>query len=465
MIEQFKKNETEGDIPQEDEISFVRKNANEILVVLDNPEERNLVKRILEETSFLVSEEQRGMVKNILERFETKVLEFEKEGAHENAKRVLVTSDNPGSFGAIKNIIRALEHDSRCKGIVALVSGVAGKQFTKEFPEFERIYEEKTVLADVLTLSEKEPIDIALASVSVRNGPEGPVLFGAKSDLGVSKTYFLFEGYGTAGGAFLLGNNERMESIDGIFCNDEFAKKLLKRQMPKYPQNKIYVCGSPSSEGFELEKAETYREETRKKLGIDTNAFVVLYLGDIFSDPHDQKSRTLDPDIDTKTLEKTILAVSQFAEKNSREMAIIVRPHPRDPQKEKLLAVGEEISLPENLSIKKGASPIALNGVAYASDVIVSTQGTENFFAPLRGRPSIFLAYNDPGLGGDALREAYDEELIEEIQQTKGISIAFSSEALTAILEKILKEPRLDTKLDTKQEHSALGAILDVMLA
>ncbi|MEK7531873.1 MAG: hypothetical protein AAB545_03040 [Patescibacteria group bacterium] len=462
MPEQFEKIRTEKIGFRADEISFIKKNSNEILGILDDPEEREAVKRISEETLFPDDDVWQKMGRGILERFETKIFEFEKKEADKNAKRVLVTSDNPGSFGAIKNIIRALENDSRCKGIVALVSGVAGKQFTGEFPIFKKIHEERTVLGDIIEVSKNEPIDVALASVSVKNGPEGLVLFGAKSNLGVSKTFFLFEGYGTPGGTFLLGNNERMESIDGIFCNDEFAKKILGQRMPEYPQEKIHICGVLSSEGFELEKAESYREETRRKLGIDSNAFVVLYLGDLFSDGKDEGF--LDPDIDIKTLEKTILAVSQFSHNNVGGVVIIVRPHPRDPQKENLLAIGEKIALPENLSIRKGASPLSFNGVAYASDVIVSIQGTENFFAPLRGKPSVFLAYNDLGLGGDALRQAYDEALIEEIRQIRGISIASSSEALTGILEKVSKEPLVGTKLDTKQMHSATGALIDIIL-
>ncbi|OGG79376.1 hypothetical protein A3J11_00265 [Candidatus Kaiserbacteria bacterium RIFCSPLOWO2_02_FULL_55_12] len=108
------------------------------------------------------------------------------------------------------------------------------------------------------------------------------------------------------------------------------------------------------------------------------------------------------------TFEKTLAGIETFAHTETRrEIALIVRPHPRDPDKEKLVNAGESEQVLGNLSIKNGSSPAPLNGVVYASDVIVSIAGTENFFAPARGRRSIFLAYDGPGFAGEAFRSFY----------------------------------------------------------
>ena len=437
---------------------FLAKNKGQVLGVLEDPAERELVQRFSEDSAEILSADDERRLTDILERFETKIFEHEKPEADPGAKRVLVTSDNPGSWNAVKPLIAALEQDARCKSVIAVVSGVAGKQFEEAYPSFGRVQGEKTVLGDAISLADREPIDAVVASVSDKNGPEDLALFGGKGNLGARKTFFIFEGYGGVGGAFNLGTKDQMEKIDGIFCNDPFAQALVHKLLPDYPTDHIYATGTLAAEGFELDKATEYRAETRAKLGIGTDAFAVLYLGDVSADY--AKVPGAHPNINTKTFEETLAGIETFVGAGKRDVALIVRPHPRDPDKEKLVNAGENERLPENLSVKNGSRPFSINEVAYASDVLVSIAGTENFFAPARGRRSIFLAYDGPGFAGDAFRSFYGPELIEAIRQTPGVFIASSSAELAEILERISKEP-LPTPVGTS---AVVAGVLDKIL-
>src|SRR3989344_6101622 len=249
-----------------------------------------------------------------VEQLETNIYTFENPNATEGSKRVLVTSNDPGSFNALKHIVRSLITSPRCRGITALISGNAAENFKKEFPRFERVREEeidergnervKSVFEDVGDLVEKCHVDVALLSLSTRDGPEVPMLFAGKDVFGARKTFVLVDGWGKLEGPFTRTNTDNMEHIDGIFCNDEFEKTLIESALPAYPPDYIHPYGTPVFEHLELDKAAEYRSETRKKLGIGADAFVVLYVGDVSLDYEGWKGVD-STNINVQTFEKT----------------------------------------------------------------------------------------------------------------------------------------------------------------
>src|SRR3989344_1797662 len=220
-----------------------------------------------------------------IEQRETNVYTFENPDANEGAKRVLVASNDLGSFNAVKHVIRSLVTDPRCRGITALASGLALENFKKEFSHFEHVREKdvsedgservQSVFEDVGGLAEKRPVDVALLSLSTRDGPEIPMLFAGKDVFGARKTFVIVDGWGKVGGPFARTKAENMEHIDGIFCNDEFEKTLVESSLPGYPPDRIYAYGTPVLEHLQLDKAAEYRRETRKLFGIGEDAFVV----------------------------------------------------------------------------------------------------------------------------------------------------------------------------------------------
>lgn len=348
----------------------------------------------------------------------------------------------------------------RVCGVVALVSGIAGKEFTKEFPAFTQKSESESILVDVLSVTGEQSIDIALASVSAKNGPEKPVLYGAKENFGAQNTYLMFDSWGLQKHDFNPEKITAMEHIDGIFCNDAFAASIVHHALPDYPEGDIHAFGIPGTDQLEVEKADMYREETRKKLDIPLDAFVVLYLGDVSSD---YAALGLDSDINVKTFEKTKAVLTQFAQSHSaRNVTLIVRPHPRargTVDADVLLHEVEETESNAHLVSKNGSSPLSINEVSYAADVIMSIMGTENLLAPMRGRRSIYLAYD--GLGELALEDMYGKEPSAEIEQVNGVSKVSSETDLIATLERVSEEP----PFKSKNAKDATKKIIDTILA
>ncbi|OGG79375.1 hypothetical protein A3J11_00260 [Candidatus Kaiserbacteria bacterium RIFCSPLOWO2_02_FULL_55_12] len=97
---------------------FLVQNKDQVLSILEDPDERALVERFSQDLPEVLSVGDGRRLDDILERFETKLFENEKPDTEPDAKRVMVTSDNPGSWNAVKPLIRALEQDSRCKGVI-----------------------------------------------------------------------------------------------------------------------------------------------------------------------------------------------------------------------------------------------------------------------------------------------------------------------------------------------------------
>ena len=440
---------------------FLARYQNEVMGLFDKESpERELVQRLSEDHTQTLSREEERMLDDIIEQFETKIFEFTKSEAPADAKRVLVTSDNPGSWTAMGPLIAALDTDPRCKGVVAVVSGVAGKEFKKKFPRFNQVHDEKMVLEDALTLANNEPIDVAIGSVSVQNGPEDLALFGGKGNLGAAQNYFVFEGYGGVGGAFKLGTAENMEKIDGIFCNDAFAKAIIHKRLPDYPLEQIFVTGMLAADSFELSKAEDYRTETRATLGIASETFTALYLGDASSDY--DKTPGENSRINIDTFEETMQGMRELAQDERAEpIALIVRPHPRAGDKVEFMKNALDEVVPENLSIKDGSGPVKFEGAIYASDVVMSINSNENIFAPVRGRRSIILAYDGEKMGGPALKEFYGDELLKAMREIPGIYYATNPHELAEILKQISKEPLPEPTGTT----AVTAGILDKVLA
>ncbi|MDP2815872.1 MAG: hypothetical protein Q8O19_04260 [Rectinemataceae bacterium] len=418
-----------------DRVQFIIRHAKEILPILNDQNERSLVEHAARGMPF--GENDREQLIDILERCETKLYTYEKSEYAPDAKRILVTSDNPGSFAGARHLIAAFLKDVRCKGVSTLVSGVAGKDFSQTFPEFEQVREQETLLADTLVLSKEEPFDVVIGTISVENGPENLALYGGKSNLRANKTFLLFEAYGSLGGAFGLGTSDNMDKIDGIFCNDELAKEIVQHFLPEYPAEKIFTTGTPVLEGLEVERAKQYRTDVRAELGISPDAFTIAYLGDNSNDY--ARMPNANPDINAVTFAKTLKGIKEFAARTgSKETALIVRPHPRDPAKRVLLNCTDEQL--QNLAIVNGSMPAALNGILYASDVVVSIMSSENFLAPARGRYSIFLAYDGAGLGGEALRSGYGEEIFRKLKEMPNMFIVSTESELTELLLNLSRE-------------------------
>ncbi len=397
---------------------FVKKHEREILPL---SEEKNL--------STLGPRE----LENVLEIFETKLFFHEKktDGSH-----ILLTSDNPGSYSAIQPLLRELEDDPSCGALSIIISGIAEKKFLHDFGYlYKGIRKEHHLIGDLLTQASQKPIDIILASVSSENGPESIALFGGKSSLGSQKIFFISEGWSGLGSAFMV-NSERMDDINGIFCNDELAKKIILYQIPNFPKEKILVTGTPVLDTLEFSRAEEYRAETRENLQITKDTFTFLYLGDV-SGSYEEIG--VQSDFNEKTFLFSLESLRTVARKRKdKKLAFVFRPHPRDPRKENFYRLVKDFQLPDNMSIHEGGSAFSINQVSYGADVISSIVSTENHFASLRGPKAIFLGYEE--MGEKILESVYGDKILEEIRQTQNISVVSNSEELEDTLMGLIDE-------------------------
>lgn len=404
-------------------------------------------------------------VAQAIEEVSTKVYRFDKPpGDYQpDAQRVLLTASEPLAKNSIAPLIERLRSDPRVRGIGLVTDNVAGKQFEHGLEGFECIEDPtKPVLADALSMAESEPFDIAIVPVDPPNSPNSVALYGAKSVFGARRLYFLATGWVGVGATRLFDQPEskQMDSIDGIFCNDELAKDILRRQLPDFPAEHILVTGTPVVDALEVEKAAEYTAAGRQRLGLNDATITVLFLGHVSGQPGSAESG-LHPRISEHTFELTLEQAIQAAKANpQREMALLVRPHPRDPNSAELLELAQR-ETPANLHvIPADLKSISMQEAAYAADGIASIIGTDNFLASRRGRKGIFLGYEGPGMGGDLLRQYYDPGVQEVIEHSSSMTIARQPEDFAHMLASLerAQPPEMTEKSDS------IARILDAAL-
>lgn len=390
---------------------------------------------------------------------ESNLFVFRKHGKNSSGKTILITIDNPGAYNAMRPIIHALVSDERCKNIIAVISGVASKNFQIDFSHgFIQVRSRPLFIADLSIALEENPPDIIFCSISATDGPEGIMLYSGKSVFCAQKLYIVFDGWGTLWSAF--SNQKNMDTVDGFFCNDELAKKIIRQHLPEINEDLMHSIGTPVIETIEAGKACEHRKAMRARFHLDEDVRALLFLGDISDGP--KNIFGTDPRINEITFEKTIMEMSRLAETHpNKKFALLLRPHPRDANKQELYAFMERVCLPENLAfIDAGVSIVALNEVAYGADVIASICSTENFLAPMRGRYAIYLGYQGFGFGGEFLETIYGKEIMKIISETQGIAVASSPEEFGSLFLKACSVSKMTAQI--VKQKSSVERILNV---
>ncbi len=251
-----------------------------------------------------------------------------------------------------------------------------------------------------------------------------------------------------------LSNDEVQEILE------EYETKIFQAQLPEFPEEKIFVTGSPILDNLEVERSAEYKNSGRQKLSLSENVFVVLYL-DMGSIPQiDIDDGTVAPDLNEKTFQNTLQAISEFAQTHrDKEIAFVVRPHPTTLNPEQLSPLAN-LELPQNLKIIPApSSTLSMQEATYAADVITSINSTENFLAPARLRQSIFLGYK--GLGDNLLEKIYGRELIHTIDQHAGTKVISSPQEFISALETYSAQSREVVSAPSTTHLNATEKILD----
>lgn len=424
-----------------DKVEFITKHKNEIKPVV---KDATAVDEIIEEKSRQSPEQ----IDQVLEEFENKLFICEKSEYQPDAKRILLTVDNPGAYNTIKGIVSALQKDERCKSIAVITGGVSNKTFATEFGnDFKLVRDGDKLFLDDLNQvsSENNPFDITIASASSENGPESVALWSGKSLLGANKTFLVVGEWAGLGSNFDnrikqsdLGK-EAISQIDGIFCNDSLAKRIIIQYLPDFPQEKIFDIGTPALDSLELPEAKELRRLGRENFDLKDGDFSVLYLGDCGSYPE----YGCKPELDIDTFKQSLEAIINLAQENPNlKLAFLFRPHPMDPDKDKKYEFAKQIKLPSNLKFVSAAREVAtINEATFSADLEISIVSTENIFAPIRGNSSVFLGFKEEGMGGQMIEGFYKPNILTSIKQTKGIYIADSPENLASIISDLNKNP------------------------
>lgn len=393
---------------------------------------------------------------------ESQLFIFRKKEKNLSWKNMLVTMDNPGAYNAIKPVIHALTSDERCGDIVAVVSGIAGKNFSIDFRgQFTSAIKSKSLFMKEIAAAFGNT-SVILCSVSEANGPEGVMLYAGKSVFGAEKLYMICDGWGTLGSAFGR-NRKNMDTVDGFFCNDALAKTIIEHHVPEISRERVHAIGTPVVETIEVEKADRYRQSMRKRFCLDEDVHALLFLGDI-SDGY-KKTFGSDPKINEITFEKTVIEMMTVAEAHpDKKFALLLRPHPRDANKQELYAIMKRTRLPRNLIFADASVDIvSMNEVAYGADVIASIASTENLLAPLRGRRAVYLGYQDSGLGGELLERVYGKEILNLLSCAQGISVVSSPEEFGSVFLQTCSSHSSQKNIAQNTKGNSVERILDII--
>lgn len=262
----------------------------------------------------------------IAEKDETRLFSFEKPSANADAKRIIVTFDNPGAYNGMAPIVDALVRDPRCKGISVLASGRGSQQFRSDgrFTVFKEVPPavdtghpaRETVLANLLDETERYRPDIILASKSAKDGPESVALFGGENNLGAQKIFLFVDGWGSAPhlAERITRGEEGVPQIDGVFCYDEIGKRLAMRWLTRIPEAKFIVSGSPVIDDLFVDDSVSFTRAAREKLRFPEDAVAVLYAGDVLRE-YDAFPGVDREHIDMRSLDRVIQAMRDAAEK------------------------------------------------------------------------------------------------------------------------------------------------------
>ena len=463
----------------EDAPRFVKAHAEEIEPLVQDDAHSQWILQHLESSDGVPEDIQDNpeQLRPILRAYENKLYSFDKivSGSNPDGRRVFFTMNDPLSYTTLSPIIRNLLSDPRASGVSALTSGYASKFLERDFSDA-HIAEvrdpEHMIIEDVIEHTEQTHPDVVIGTASSLNGPESLALFAGKSSLEARKLYFYFEGWGTAGSSFPSSPSEidkidrmkRMDLIDQFLVVDEVGKKILMHEIPSIPEEKIKIVGSPVIDAIRVADSVAYTHTAREKLGLSPEEIALLYLGDVSHDYNAIGFET-DPEINEKTFDKTLRAVIETAKRTpERKYVLLVRPHPRDPHKYRLLSEVTNSSVPPNLTIKAADNSVtSMQEARYAADAVFSIGSTENFLAPRIGRKAVFLRYADePGLGAVVGDRTYGSSLEKDISDAEP-KIAFirSSEEAGHAIEALGRAPEKVPK--ASEERVAIDTISNLI--
>ena len=313
-------------------------------------------------------------------------------------KHLLCSAYDFGQWVSISPLIQNAISDRRVGRVTFFGGGPAAANFDRQFAAtFQDIstYGPSAIssfsylCAEIGKGSDLPAIDVAVATVSTRFGPDSWILANAKSVLGASSLVLIYDVYGCVPECI----PDQLEYIDAVLCSDRLTREcFLATERWNIDPDKVLVSGTGQTVTSELrQQRPAARQRALVQLGISGQEFVVTLLGDMTVER--EWGSELPRDLALRSMREALVAIEQFARNNrAANFAVVLRPHPADPGSESLRALLSTINQSDNLTVRfTENSQISIDDLAACSDVICSLFSTETFKAPDRGITGIFL--------------------------------------------------------------------------
>ncbi len=348
-------------------------------------------------------------------------------------KRVVLGASEPLAFKALLPIIDGLRKDERCDSIALVTDNISGRSFAEHFKN-DKEWKSGRELGN--------NFDVILSTLDAYDSPGMMLVRDGKDLLGAKKIFVLHYSWTSAPKTKNLLKNRG--DIDGIFCNDGLAKEIISFHLPDL-RGRIFVTGTPVIEDLELLSAKKDRKTGRNLLGVQNEEFVALYLGDTYEDYKDD--RTIDGYLNKKTLQNTVEAMIGVAKVYpQKNFVLLLRPHPRDPNKFEILSYVHNKPLPFNLRLIPAiGDKLSIAVVTYTADVILSIISTENHLAPFRGRRAVFLGFlgSKNNLGGKIIEDVFGSRALAVLKKSPWLGVVSSSDELKIYFQNFATETKI----------------------
>jgi len=392
------------------------------------------------------------------------------------AKNIILNATEPMAYNAILPIIESLIEDNRCKTLAFVTSEQAKIKFDSILKKknlrfrFQEIIIKKrgrknttNIIGhnwiNALSKFGCDKFDIAIATIDWQSDKYS-LFFVAKKRLGVKKMFLLQQSVtALCARSSLLKKyftGTRAGSVDGVFYQDTFSQNITLGCLPNIPRHIAIISGPILTDVHSGPKIKQLRNSSKKKLGIKTNEFAILYLGDADKNYH-KIDKAIDIDMNSKTLLLTIEATIQVASiLPKKNLVFLVRSHPRGRYKEKAVIKKIKHILPNNLKIKYVRDDkISFEETMLSANVLVSIGSAENFLASQNGISAVFLAYKSASqnkkLGAYLLGKVLGRNAHMLFKDNNALTVASSPSEFTQILSKIVtgrhtRAPRVNKK-------------------
>ena len=317
---------------------------------------------------------------------------------HRSGKHILCSAYDIGQWTSLAPLISQALTDRRIGALTFLGGGPAALQFEERFGDVAENFSAagSSALAAFHSLAlfssgqtGIKPIDIAVATVSARFGPDTWLLTNAKSVLGASKLVLIYDVYGVVPESV----PDIIDQIDLVLCSDAITREcFLQTNRWDIEHGKVFITRTGQTVApVAHEQIQTLRDTALQKLDLSGEEVVISLLGDMTVEK--DWGLGLSSNLAEEKMHDALKVIERIAKTNrSKQFAAILRPHPADPGSDRLQALVALFKQTENFKIRWcDTKLVSIDQLAACSQAICSLFSTESFKAPDRGIVGIFL--------------------------------------------------------------------------